>query len=51
MLRFSINKNENNTVIVLKLSDFKLDTLTIVESFLKENKISSSEIQFFSSSE
>lgn len=47
----SINKNENNTVIVLKLSDFKLDTLTIVESFLKENKISSSEIQFFSSSE
>ena len=47
----SINKNENNTVIVLKLSDFNLDNLTVVESFLKENKISSSEIQFFSSSE
>ena len=47
----SINKNENNTVFVLKLSDFKLDTLTLVESFLKENKVSSSEIQFFSSSE
>ena len=47
----SINKNERNTVFVLKLSDFKLDTLTIVESFLKENKLSSSEIQFFSSSE
>ena len=47
----SINKNENNTVFVLKLSDFKLDTLTLVERFLKENKVSSSEIQFFSSSE
>ena len=47
----SINKNENNTVIVLKLSDFKLDTLTLVEGFLKENKVSSTEIQFFSSSE
>tara|TARA_X000000368_G_scaffold153911_1_gene121254 strand:- start:5618 stop:6295 length:678 start_codon:yes stop_codon:yes gene_type:complete len=47
----SINKNETNTVFVLKLSDFKLDTLTIVESFLKKNKLSSSEIQFFSSSE
>ena len=47
----SINKNETNTVFVLKLSDFKLDTLTIVESFIKKNKLSSSEIQFFSSSE
>jgi hypothetical protein len=47
----SINKNENNIVIVLKLSDFKLDTLTLVEHFLKENNISSTEIQFFSSSE
>jgi hypothetical protein len=47
----SINKNDSNTVFVLKLSDFKLDTLTLVESFLKENKVSSIEIQFFSSSE
>ena len=47
----SINKNETNTVFVLKLSDFKLDTLTIVESFLKKNKLSRREIQYFSSSE
>ena len=47
----SINKTKNNTVIVLKLSDFKLDTLTIVEEFLLKKKVSSTEIQFFSSSE
>ena len=43
----SINKTKNNTVIVLKLSDFKLNTLTIVEEFLLKKKVSSTEIQFF----
>ncbi len=47
----SINKNKDQTVIVLKLSDFRLDTLSLVEDFLRENKVNIKEIQFFSSSE
>ena len=46
----SINKS-NNTIIVLKLSDFRIDTLTVVETFLNNNSISINEIQFFSSTE
>ncbi len=46
----SINKSKH-TIIVLKLSDFRIDTLTIVENFLKNNSISINEIQFFSSTE
>ena len=47
----SINKQESNTVIALKLSDFDLSYLTNVEQFLTKNKIEKIEIQFFSSSE
>lgn len=46
----SINKS-NTTIIVLKLSDFRIDTLTVVETFLNNNSISINEIQFFSSTE
>ena len=42
----SINKS-NTTIIVLKLSDFRIDTLTVVETFLNNNSISINEIQFF----
>ena len=47
----SINKREDNTVIVLKLSDFNLKSLTLVEEFFKKQKTSIKDIQFFSSSE
>ena len=47
----SINKQESNTIIALKLSDFDLSYLTNVEQFLTKNKIEKIEIQFFSSSE
>ncbi|MBT3793943.1 MAG: DUF4956 domain-containing protein [Flavobacteriaceae bacterium] len=47
----SINKREDNTVIVLKLSDFNLKSLTLVEEFFKNKKTSIKDIQFFSSSE
>ena len=47
----SINKREDNTVIVLKLSDFNLKSLTLVEEFFKNQKTSIKDIQFFSSSE
>ena len=47
----SINKQEKNIVIVLKLSDFDLEKLNIVEEFLDSKKINKREIQFFSSSE
>ena len=38
----SINKREDNTVIVLKLSDFNLKSLTLVEEFFKKQKTSKS---------
>ena len=47
----SLNKTDNNTIIVLKLSDFDLDKLSLVEEYLKSKKISTKEIQFFSSTE
>lgn len=47
----SINKQEDTVIIVLKLSDFDLDKLTIVEDFLSAKKIKKKEIQFFSSTE
>lgn len=47
----SINKRDKETIIVLKLSDFDLTKLSLIETFLDKNKISKKEIQFFSSSE
>ena len=35
----SINKQESNTVIAFKLSDFDLSYLSSVEQFLTKNKI------------
>ncbi len=47
----SINKQDHLTTLVLKVSDFELGYLSIIEDFLKKNRISKKEIQFFSSSE
>lgn len=47
----SIIKKEKEIVIVLKLSDFDLKKLSIVEEYLSTNKITQKEIQFFSSTE
>jgi hypothetical protein len=47
----SINKRDKETIIVLKLSDFDLTKLSLIETFLDKHKISKKEIQFFSSSE
>ena len=47
----SISKKEEEVVIVLKLSDFDLEKLTLVEKYLKTNNIKQKEIQFFSSTE
>ncbi len=47
----SINKQDKKIVIVLKLSDFDLEKLSIVENFLDSKKITKREIQFFSSTE
>ena len=47
----SINKQKDNSTIVLKVSDFEIDLLQIVENFLKENNLTQIDIQFFSSSE
>ena len=47
----SITKKEKEIVIVLKLSDFDLEKLSIVEEYLSANKITRKEIQFFSSTE
>tara|TARA_B100000900_G_C20572612_1_gene713920 strand:+ start:13 stop:687 length:675 start_codon:yes stop_codon:yes gene_type:complete len=47
----SINKKDEQTIIVLKLSDFDLNSLSIVEDFLENKKISKRALEFFSSSE
>lgn len=47
----SINKRDEQTTIVLKLSNFNLNSLSIVEDFLENNKISNRTLEFFSSSE
>ena len=47
----SINKMEDQTIIVLKLSDFRVNTISLVEKFLKEKSVIVKEIQFFSSTE
>ncbi len=47
----SINKKDNLVIVVLKLSDFNLDHLTIIETYLQKNKLVNKEIQFFSSTE
>ena len=47
----SINKQENNISVVLKISDFDINSLTLVEEFLQKQGINKKEIQFFSSSE
>ena len=47
----SINKQKDDSTIVLKVSDFEIDLLEIVENFLKENNLTQIDIQFFSSSE
>tara|TARA_B100001996_G_scaffold361143_1_gene327661 strand:+ start:26 stop:700 length:675 start_codon:yes stop_codon:yes gene_type:complete len=47
----SINKQEKNISVVLKMSDFDIKSLTLVEEFLKKQGINKKEIQFFSSSE
>jgi len=46
-----INKQENNISVVLKMSDFDINSLTLVEEFLQKQGINKKEIQFFSSSE
>ena len=48
MLISKYNKKENLTVIVMKLSDFDLTKLSLVEDFLKSRKIIKKEIQFLS---
>ena len=45
----SIRKETNLAVIILKLSDFYINHLEFVESFLKERKVLDLNIQFFSS--
>ena len=47
----SINKNANEDVIVLKVSNFSLQSFELIEIFLKKNNIDKIEIQFYSSSE
>ena len=47
----SINKKEKEEVIVLKVSNFSLQSLDLIELFLKKNNIDKIEIQFYSSSE
>lgn len=47
----SIKKVKNNTLIVLKLSDFNVDALSIVEKFIEDNNVTINELQFFSSAE
>ena len=47
----SINKQKDNSTIVLKVSDFEIELLQIIENFLKENNLTQIDIQFFSSSE
>lgn len=47
----SVNKQNDGSTIVLKVSDFEIDLLEIVENFLKENNLDQIDIQFFSSSE
>ena len=47
----SINKKENNTSIVLKMSDFNINSLTKVDDFLNKHGLKNQEIQFFSSSD
>ena len=56
----SINKQENqlksnieikNISVVLKMADFDIKSLTLVEEFLQKQGINKKEIQFFSSSE
>ena len=47
----SVNKQKDSSTIVLKVSDFEIDLLEIVENFLKENNLDQIDIQFFSSSE
>ena len=47
----SINKQKDNSTIVLKVSDFEIELLQIIEKFLKENNLTQIDIQFFSSSE
>ena len=42
---------EDQTIIVLKLSDFRVNTISLVEKFLKEKSVIVKEIQFFSSTE
>ena len=45
----SIRKETNHAVVVLKVTDFFINHLEFVESFLKERKVSDLKIQFFSS--
>lgn len=47
----SIKKRDEQTIIVLKLSDFDLTSLSTVEDFLENKKISNATLEFFSSSE
>ena len=47
----SIKKRDEQTIIVLKLSDFDLTSLSTVEDFLENKKISNTTLEFFSSSE
>ena len=47
----SMNKNENEDLIVLKVSNFSLQSLDLIEIFLQKNNIDKIEIQFYSSSE
>ena len=47
----SLNKTDDNTVIVLRVSDFDITKLTLIEDFFISNKIIKKEIQFFSSAE
>ncbi|MDA0885877.1 MAG: DUF4956 domain-containing protein [Bacteroidetes bacterium] len=47
----SLNKNNDKTIIVFKLSDFRIDMISSIEKFIKSKKITLFELQFFSSSE
>ena len=47
----SLRKESKFSVVVLKVSDFKINHLEIIETYLKDKKVSNLEIQFFTSPE
>ena len=47
----SLKKDENNSTLVIRLSEFDLENYDYIETLIKQSKLERSEIQFFSSSE